>query len=148
MRAIASTPTAMRWPSCRALLLAAALGACATTKTTFYVPPAGADRITEEELREHADEALHIECPRLLGDRISASGEAALTLDVAQDGAVSRVRLDGSSGDARLDDILGGLTATLQLEPAKRAPHRKGVRLSISYACTPGAVAAVVTRRR
>ena len=148
MSAIASTPTAMRWRSCRALLLAATLDACVTTKRTFYVPPAGADRITAEELREHANEVLHIECPRLLGDRISASGEADLTLEVASDGAVSRVRLDGSSGDARLDDVLGGLAATLQLEPVKRARRREGVRLSISYSCMPGAVAAAVTRRR
>jgi hypothetical protein len=138
----------MRWRYCSALLIAAALGACATTKKTFYLPPAGADRITEEELHEHANEVLHIECPRLLSDRISVSGEADLTLDVAEEGAVSRVRLDDSSGDARLDDILGGLAATLQLEPAARARRRESVRLSIGYACTPGAVAASVTRGR
>ncbi len=128
--------------------MAAALAACVTTRKTFYLPPASADRITEDELREYANEALHIECPRLLGDRVFASGETDLTLDVARDGAVSRVRLDDSSGDTRIDDIFGGIAATLQLEPSDRARRREGTRLTISYSCTPGAVAAVVTRRR
>ncbi len=149
MRGTASTPTAMRWQSSRTLLIAAALGACVTRTQTFYLPPPAAHRISEDELREHANEALHIECPRLLGDRTSASGETHLTLGVDRNGDVARARLDHSSGDTRLDDIFGGLAATLRLQPSTHAQHRsEGAGLAISYSCSPGAVAVVVTRKR
>ncbi len=143
---------AMRWRLCNAVLPAAALlAACVTTTKTFYLSPPSAPRITEDELRERANEVLYVECPRLLRNRSSASGEADLTLEVAREGAVSRVRLDESSGDARLDDIFGGLAATLRLEPKERANGEReaeGAGLSISYSCSPTAAAAVITRTR
>ena len=139
----------MRWQSSRALVTAAAFAACVTTTETFYLPPKGASRITEDELRERANHMLHVECTRLLGDRTRSSGETELTLDLTREGDVSRVRLDGSSGDSRLDDVFGGLAATLRLERTGRpARDSDSVGLTISYSCSPAAAFAKVTRTR
>lgn len=127
------------------------LAACVTTTETVYLSPPSAPRITEDEMRERTNEVLHIECPRLLRNKTSVSGKADLTLELSGQGVVSRVHLDTSSGDARLDDIFGGLAATLRLRSAERAQQKgggDGAELSVSYSCSPTVTAAVVTRTR
>ena len=147
MRGTGSTPTGTRWPSCsararRALgrrsalaLVAAAAAACVSSTTKYYVPTAGEDRLSTDEVRDRADDLLRIECPRLLGGGTAATGTARLTVDVGADGAVTRARVRSSSGDQRVDDIFGALAARLQVDPPGRGPT--AARITMGYSCAP-----------
>jgi TonB family protein len=142
-----STRTGMRWRWCSgrgrrvlarrgALALAVAVAAaCVSSTTKYYVPSAGEDRLSTDEVRERADELLRVECPRLLGGTTAATGAARLTVDVGADGAVTRARVRSSAGDQRVDDIFGALAARLQVDPPERGP--RAARITMGYSCAP-----------
>ena len=142
MRDTGSTRTGTRWPSCSdrgrrvaRVALAAAVAACVTTTTKYYVPSAGEDRLSTDEVRERADDLLRVECPRLLGGATAATGTARLTVDVGADGAVTRARVRTSSGDQRVDDMFGALAARLQVDAPERGPTT--ARITMGYSCAP-----------
>lgn len=129
------------------MLLAAAViaaSACITSSKHFYLPTAGQERISPDDLRDRADRVLKVECPRLLGGKSLSTGEADLDLEVTPGGAVTRVSIAKSSGDPKVDDIFGGLAAQLQF-PALRDAHESIIqsRIGIGFSCAPGI--AVVT---
>lgn len=140
MKPTVFSPTEMRWPLSRALALTIAASACTST-STFYVPSAGAERLSQNQLRDRADAMLSIECPRILGGRPSAFGVAEVVVDVDASGAVTRAKIAQSSGDRRADEIFGALAAQLKLDPPGASSAQGPLRgdLSIGYSCSPGA---------
>lgn len=110
------------------------VAACVTT-TRDYAPTAEEARITLDEMREHADAILHVECPRLLRGRAIAYGETELTLDIDSTGDVQRARLARGSPSQRLDDVLGALAAQLHLPRA--GSGGASTTLVAGYACAP-----------
>lgn len=137
MRVIDSIRTATRWSSSRAFVLAVsvmALGACMST-SKYYVPSTGDSRLDEYEFRSQTDQLVGVECGRLRGTKTSVSGEGTFVLEVAGTGAVQRVKVMRSTGDAALDDIFGALAARLELGSADgKAGH---TRMRASYFCEP-----------
>ena len=129
MPSTASFPMAMRWLSCSLL----AIAAC-TPRT--YVPPQGAERIDENELRQQADAIIRAECPRLLAGRPGASEEATFALVVAASGDVQGVTLAESFADSTLDDRIGELLARAHFDPAVQKAG--GMRVRSGYSCGGG----------
>lgn len=146
-----STPTAMPWSWCDArtrplLAIAAALALTlsACVRYTEYEIPAGEARMSLDEMRQEADLMLRAHCPRLMGGRASATGEASVRLVVARDGIVRRTRVTRSSGDEQVDQMFGTLGAHLQFSPqsAMRSDEMNATMLA-GYSC--GAERAVAT---
>ncbi|MBC7788972.1 MAG: hypothetical protein H7Z74_03415 [Anaerolineae bacterium] len=111
---------------------------CISSTQQYFVPTAGQERIDSGGLRSRGDALLAAECPRLRGDKESDNGAADFTITVDREGYVTRARLDRSSGDERIDQLFGGLTAALQFDPPASTP---GVSLesavTLAYACSP-----------
>ncbi|MDQ6886488.1 MAG: energy transducer TonB [Gemmatimonadota bacterium] len=128
------------------LLTIALMGAasCVSSTKRFYVPTAGEERISPDDLRDRADRVLKVECPRLLAGKSLTTGEADLDVEVTPSGSVTRASVTKSSGDVRVDDIFGALAAQLQF-PALRDAHESIIqsRIGIGFSCAPGI--AVVT---
>lgn len=185
--ATGSTPMATRWLSCRArgcpwrpgsALRAAAVlfvvVGCVTSVTRYYTPPPGAQRLTPQELRTQLQLLLGVECPRLLAGKPSVAGGAELSLALAADSSVSRATITRTSGDSRVDDIIGGLAAELTLRrradsatvraatdsvppavpeadttagavAAAAGSRADRARAVVLYSCTPSAAVATVT---
>lgn len=152
MWATGSTPMAMRWPSSErrrarawarvgALLLGGLVAACTTRTTTYYTPSVGEPRLSTDDLRAEGDRMLAIECPRLLKGQQSATAEARIVVDVDRaSGAVSRARLARSTGDPRVDDLFGALSARLQFDPVTEAKSATvSETIGVGYSCSPQA---------
>jgi hypothetical protein len=112
--------------------------ACVTSGTRVYVPVVDAQRIPNRELRERVNDLVSIECPRLLRGRPLAYGTADLTLLVDAAGLVRQARLERGSGDAAVDDIVGGLAAQLAfVRPGAGHTDPRSHHLTIAYSCAP-----------
>ncbi|MGI9076281.1 MAG: hypothetical protein ACR2G6_02985 [Gemmatimonadaceae bacterium] len=123
-----------------AILIAAS---CTRSTQKYFVPTAGQERIDTGGLRARGDALLASECPRLRGEKESDIGAANFTITVDRDGYVTRARLDRSSGDERIDQLFGGLTAALQFDPLANTPAAAvESAVTLGYACSP-TVAAV-----
>jgi hypothetical protein len=142
------------------LLMMTMMAGCVTSTTRYYVPTAGADRISTDELREQADAMLPLECPRLLRGREIRYGAADFTVLVDTTGAVQRVYVDRGSGDDRFDDVLGALAAQLRIvrPSARKGKRSESVRapdgsdlapipLTVSYSCATTASSLTVQLR-
>ncbi|MGH7718331.1 MAG: hypothetical protein ACREON_05745 [Gemmatimonadaceae bacterium] len=115
-----------------------------TSTTKYYVPTAGQQRISQHQLRERLDALLRVECPRLMGQSRAAAGDADFTLEVAGTGEVARASLDRGTGDARVDDIFGGLVAELRFDPPAAAAPVARARMNVGYSCSPTAAVSTV----
>ena len=133
-----SIPTAMRWRCCSlgVLLLASA---CVTRTTTYFAPTAGQPRLSQDDLRDESDDFLAIECPRLMGNARSATGQARIRVHYDRNGAVQRAEITRSSGDEQIDAVWGALAARLQFDPqaGQTEELRPGI-LTFGYSCAPG----------
>lgn len=132
--------TATRWLSCSAFVLAGVAAACASGTVRVYEPPQTAARISIAEMRLRLAEMMVIECPRLVGSRQERRGAITIGLVLDSAGRVDRASIRRGSGDARFDDLSGGLAARLTLPPdpgvlAATAPRS----LTVLYACAPTA---------
>lgn len=136
MPATGSTRTATRWWFCSVLLLVAALAAC-TTSTTYYVPSAGDPRYGPDGARDELDRLLTLECPRLLAAGREISNPAKVLLDVAANGEVTRSHVAHSSGDDKVDTMIGAVTARLKFDPLATGATGTG-ELNVGYACSAG----------
>ncbi|HEX6535145.1 MAG TPA: hypothetical protein VF041_11130 [Gemmatimonadaceae bacterium] len=115
-------------------MMAMMAAACATAER-YYVPTTEEARITLDEMREHTDAILHVECPRLLRGRTMVYGEAELTLDIDSAGDVRRASLAHGSPSQRIDDVLGALAARLHLPRLGGAGA--SATLVAGWACAP-----------
>lgn len=136
---------ATRWRCCsRGASIAGALAvgaACTTQVTRFYLPGGEQPRAGVEAIRHRLNALLAIECPRLLAGRMLADGAATLRLTVDTTGEVRRVELRRATGDARLDDIIGGVVADLTLPPVPERTERTAV---VQYSCSNTAAVATI----
>ena len=138
MRDTGSTRTAMlwRWSSFGLAIITAA--SCVRSTQRYFVPTAGQERFDTGGLRARGDALLATECVRLRGDKDSDNGAADFTITVDGQGYVTRARLDRSSGDERIDQLFGGLTAALQFAPpASMAGAGLESAVTLGYACSP-----------
>ena len=133
-----STRTAMLWRWSSFGLLVVIAASCVRSTQKYFVPTAGQERIDTGGLRARGDALLATECPRLKGDKDSDNGTADFTITVDRGGFVTRARLDRSSGDDRMDQLFGGLTAALQFDaPANDAGAGLESMVTVGYACSP-----------
>ena len=143
MRDTGSSRTATRWRSSKHVALGVALAAagCVTTQTRYYVPTEGQPRYGLIEMKDRAELMLGAECPRLLGRTGAEMGEGQYVVDVDGGGRVTRAQVARSSGDARMDEIFGGLLAELAVDaPADGKPRSARVDMGYSCAASGGAV--------
>ena len=166
MGGIASIRTAMRWLSYSRMVAISLMTACVLGTTRFYTPRAAEARMSLDQMREHADVMLPIECPRVVHGKNSVFAATDIMLDVDSTGAVQRAEIEHGSGDATLDDVFGALAAQLQLQPppASRRPSAAAAqadqpptppppaplerrRLTVSYACAADAGSVAVQLR-
>lgn len=133
--------TATRWLSYSSLVLAAAAAACASGTVRVYEPPQTAARISLVQMRGRLAEMMTIECPRLLGSRSLRRGAVTVGLALDTSGRVERASIRRGSGDARFDDLAGGLAARLVLAPGATvlATDPATRRLTVLYECARAA---------
>ena len=132
-----STRTAMLWRWFSFGVAASMAASCVSSTQRYFVPTAGQERFDSGGLRSRGDALLAAECPRLRGDKDSDNGAADFTITVDRDGLVTRARLDRSSGDDRIDQFFGGLTAALQFEPPASTEAGLESAVTLGYACSP-----------
>ena len=134
MRSTDSIRSAMRWSFCSALAIAAAC----TTTSRYYVPTEGEPRLTPNEVRDQSDALLSTQCPRLMGNGRSATGEARIMVELDRSGVVHKAQVTRSSGDQAMDDIFGALVARLQVDPPTGMSGDRGEHpIYIGYSCAP-----------
>jgi TonB family protein len=142
----------MRWLSCKlplthSILLATgaiAIG-CPTMVRRWYVPKAGEEAMSLDDLRQAADLALRGECPRLLRGGASATGEALVVVEVDDQGVVHRARIEQSSGDRAVDDLFGTLATRMRLQPASSTDGTTAEgTVAIGYSCAPNVAIATI----
>ena len=124
-----------------ALLLA---GACVTRTSISYLPSVEQPRIELSQAQATLGQFVGVECERL---RTAGRAAGAARLRLAQDdsGHVTRADLDQSSGDARVDGVMGAIAAQLRLPPP--AAGRGAAVVRASYRCADdGSVSATIER--
>lgn len=121
---------ATRWWCCSAGAAALfGLAACVRTTTVTYLPSAERPRLTLDDGRGMLASFVGVECERLLGlGRAEGAVRVLVALDSAGEAASSE--LVGSSGDSRVDGLVGAVAAQLRLAPAPagRAALHAGYR--------------------
>jgi hypothetical protein len=105
------------------------LAACVTTRTVTYLPNAEQPRLSLGEGQALLGRFVGADCARLL-EAGRAEGAAAVTVTLDAAGNATGAELGDSSGDSRVDGIMGAVAAQLRLEPAGagRASLRAGYR--------------------
>ena len=147
MPGIASIRMGMPWRWCSAALAATLIATgCVIRPPRYYEPASGVPRLTPAELRERVQTLLQVECPRLQGAGRPPSSVTELTLEVDQAGDVRRAAIARSSGDQRVDDIVGSLTAQLRIDDGNGTPPDRGVksRIDVGYICATSSALATV----
>lgn len=124
-------------------LALALLGACVTSSTIEYLPSPEQPRLGLEGGRAMIQRFVGPECGRL-EETGRAAGEAELVVTTDGAGLATSATLRRSTGDARVDGVLGAVAAQLDLGAAaarSRAALRAGFRCS-----TEGVVATLEHR--
>ncbi len=122
-------------PVVGAAVFAAVLIAAGCVRSA-YQPPEDPERLTVEAATDRLDIEVEKECPRLRAAE-RESGVAEFLLELHASGDVSRSRLRLSSGDRRMDDIFGAVTARMQFVPPADAggqPYEGRIRAGFSCA--------------
>ncbi|HEX2780702.1 MAG TPA: hypothetical protein VHM30_14450 [Gemmatimonadaceae bacterium] len=114
------------------------MAACVTRTTTFYKPTEGESRLDQDQFRDASDQLLRVECPRLMGNTPSATGQARIRVQYDRSGAVQQSQVLRTSGDERIDTMWGALTARLQFDPQQGQTEdlRTGI-ITVGYSCAP-----------
>ena len=121
-------------------LLLLALAACVTTTSVTYLPSAEQPRLTVEEGGRTFARFVGVECERLVAaGRGGGAAGARVALDSA--GAVTSAEVLGTTGDARLDGLVGAVAAQLRLTDAAAA---RAARVRATYRCAGDAGATLV----
>jgi TonB family protein len=97
-------------------------------------------RLSADEARDYLSTALRPECTRLQQAGATPTGEARVTVTVAQNGDVVRSRLTQRTGDARIDELFGTTAARMKFDPDPPRPAEYTGRLRMGYSCS-GAMA-------
>jgi hypothetical protein len=149
-----SIPTAMRCccsdaprPALVALsllLLASTAGCVKPLVSGEYEPPTNATRLDAEEARDYLTSALAPECRRIGQDGSEVTGEARLTVQVAQSGEVLKSRVTQRSGDARIDELFATTAARMRFEADAARPATYTGRLRMGYSCAPTRVVGTI----
>jgi hypothetical protein len=119
------------------------LAACTTTTTVTYVPSPEQPRLDLAQGQATLARFVGIECERLRGAG-HPTGETQVTLALDSAGLATGAELAASSGDARIDGIIGAVTAQLTLEHSSRGV--RAATLRAAYQCAEdGGVTATLT---
>ena len=100
-----------------------------------FEPDGRSARLTADEARDFLSSALGPECRRLAQNNATPTGEARVTVEVAQSGEVQRSRLTQRSGDARIDELFGTTAARMKFDANAAAPASYTGRLRMGYSC-------------
>ena len=72
------------------------------------------------------------------------TGEARLTVQVAQNGQVLKSRVTQRSGDARIDELFATPAARMRFEADGSRPATYTGRMRMGYSCAPTRVAGTI----
>ena len=125
-------------------LAALLAGACVTRTSISYLPSAEQPRLELAQAQATLGQFVGVECERLRG---AGRAEGSARLRLAQDatGDVTQADLAESSGDARVDGVMGAIAAQLHLPPA--AADQRAAVVRASYRCAAdGSVSATIER--
>ena len=100
-----------------------------------YEPPYQVARLSADEARDHLGTALVPECQRLARDGATPTGEARVSVEVAQNGEVLKSRLTQRTGDARIDDLFGTTAARMKFDADGARPATFTGRMRMGYSC-------------
>lgn len=125
-------------------LAVAALAACVTSTTIDYLPSPEQPRLPLAEGRAMLARFAGLECDRL---REAGLAEAATELIVVTDtaGLATSATLRRSTGDARMDGVVGAISAQLDLGARGAGGARN--TLHAGYRCADGGVSATLELR-
>ena len=137
MRTTGFIRTATRWRSYSCIALAGVVAACASGTVRVYEPPQTAARISLPEMHDRLMELMVVECPRIIGTRDRRHGSVSVGLALDASGRVERASIRKGSGDAKFDDLAGGLAARLKLPPPPHVlANDPSTRLTVLYECS------------
>ncbi|HEU4629682.1 MAG TPA: hypothetical protein VFS08_08040 [Gemmatimonadaceae bacterium] len=114
------------------LLPALLLAACTTTTTVTYVPSPEQPRLDLVRGQATLERFIGLECDRLR-DEGHAAGETQVTVALDDAGLATGAELAATSGDARIDGIIGAVAAQLRLPPRPAGVH--AALLRATYRC-------------
>lgn len=118
-------------PPVLALVLVLVLAtACVTQTSISYLPSPDQPRFDLAQGQATLGQFVGLECERLR-EAGRAEGSARLRLVQDDSGLVTQADLEASSGDSRVDGVMGAIAAQLRLPPAtagRRAVVRAGYR--------------------
>lgn len=116
------------------------LGACVKPLVSGDFEPDGrAARLSADEARDYLSTALGPECTRLAKDGATPTGEARVTVEVAQSGDVLKSRLTQRTGDARIDELFGTTAARMKFDADGARPATYTGRLRMGFSCNGNA---------
>ncbi len=120
----------------------ALVAACVRTTTVTYLPSPDQPRLTLAEGEATLARFVGVECERLRGAGRAAAETRVL---VRHDGAgqATSSELAASTGDSRVDGLVGAVAAQLRLEPG-----RSPVELRVGYRCADDGGVAVTLERQ
>lgn len=141
MNGTGSTRTAMRWRSsetaaCALALLLAVAGCVKPIVSGDFEPGDSPTRLNADEARDYLSTALRPECARLQQAGATPTGEARVSVTVAQNGDVVRSRLTQRTGDARIDELFGATAARMKFDADPPRPAEYTGRLRMGYSCS------------
>jgi hypothetical protein len=116
-------------------LVTLALTGCLHRNLAVFTPAAGLPGLTPAEMRESAESLIRLECPRVLASSPRTWGVATMLVSLDPQGNAHESELEQGTGDGRLDDLLGGLSASLRWTGTNPPPAR--ARVYLSYSCSP-----------
>ena len=124
----------------RAAALLPLLAACVTTTTVAYLPSADRPRLTLDAGGRTLAQFVGVVCERLAAaGRDSGSAVARVALDSSGTAVSSEIL--ASSGDERVDGLVGAVTAQLRLD---ERPARGAADVRASWRCSGDAGATLV----
>ena len=113
------------------------LGACVKPiGSADFEPDGRAPRLNADEARDYLSTALGPECARLAKEGATPTGEARVTVQVAQSGEVLKSHLTQRTGDARIDELFGSTAARMKFDAEATRPATFTGRLRMGYSCS------------
>jgi hypothetical protein len=116
----------------RSLASALLLAACTTTTTVTYVPSPEQPRLDLRQGQATLQRFVGLECERLRGAG-HAAGETQVSVTLDDAGLATEAGLAASTGDTRIDGIIGAVAAQLTL--AHQLPRVRATTLHATYQC-------------
>jgi len=123
----------MRWSWCKTCLTLILVVACVRTTVREYYPSPDNPRYTPERGGVAVREYLRLRCPELAKPPARDSATLLARVRVDSAGLATGAQLDGTSGDAVMDGVIG--TVVAQLDLSANTPRRDEYQARIAYAC-------------